>query len=249
LHKLYTLLICFLLISFLFGCVTTTNLSTETPPQSITEEKSGILFSSKSLGNGPLLLGSIEHLSGSIMEFTILYGLYFPLSGILVPDHEYRIGESTRWQIISEKFKESVFFERALLNEDDEGRNWWYFMVEGDGYKREYEFLIDETWSLLELRYYDNGSVQTYIPSVDEINNLSNGPVLYENFIKNRENITVEAGTFFADHIVIDGGEYWTSRSVPGTFVKSIMKDVNSVTLSASLVEIKKDYKTKMNSY
>jgi len=257
LQRIFLLIICFLTGSFLISCVTTSEglVHEETVPEpeekkeEVSLEKNDIIFSSRDLATGPLLLGSKEHMSGPVVEFSILYSLYFPLSGILTDDHQYDVSQGTRWQINSEKFEESVFFERALLNEDSEGRSWWYFMVEGDGFRREYEFLLDEKWSLMEMHYFADNFVMHYTPSVDENRDLSNGSVPYDDFHSGREKISVEAGEFQSDHIVLESSEHWTNKTVPGSFVKSILLENEEIILTASVVEIKKDYHTIMNSY
>jgi hypothetical protein len=212
-------------------------------------EKKGIIFSSRQMTDGPLLLGSKEHMSGPVVEFSILYSLCFPLSGIVTYEDTYKESEGTRWQILSVEFDESVYFERALLSEDDDGNRWWYLLVEGDGYRREFEFLLDPLWTLVEMRYFDQGAVKVYYPSVDENKDLSNGSILYNEFKTGKESIRTASGVFLSDRIVMGSHEYWLNNGVTGSFVQSMLKEDNEIIVTASLLEEKKKYKTRMDSY
>ena len=253
------LIFCFLTGLLLIGCVTTadnTN-SSVTYSDSAQEEqnsdndgnKKGILYASRGFSDGPLLLGSNEYLSGPIAEFSILYSIYFPLSGILLSDHEYSVPSGTRWQVESQKLVEDVFFERALLSEDDEGNSWWYFKVEGDGFEREYEFLIDADWKLMEMRFSINGQIHSYVPSVDELNNLSNGSIVYGDFKTGKEVLAVPTDSYNADHIVLESSEHWMSSKITGNFIKSVLKDEENIILIATVIEEKEDYETIYKSY
>lgn len=259
------LVFCFFTSFVLISCVTTSgnNNDVSDTSENIAEdnmvegnsdtdldfEKTGIIYSSRKLTDGPFLLGSKEYLTGPVSEFSILYTLYFPLSGILIDDNEYRISEGTRWQVVSDKLVQDLYFERALLNEDNDGKSWWYFKVEGDGFEREYEFLLDGDWRLLEMRYSLDGQIKNYVPSVDEVNNLSNGSVNYDAFKVGRENVNTKLGIFSADHIRIDSSEFWMSSKVEGNFVKSLKKENNLVILTASIIEEKEGYVTLFDSY
>lgn len=258
------LLICFFSGIIMISCVTTTENSSDvvTSSEKIqsqtsetlnnpgdSENKTGVIYNSRSLSDGPLLLGSKEYLSGPVAEFSVLYTIYFPLTGILIPDSEYRVSFGTRWQAESEKLVEDVFIERALLSEDDEGKSWWFFKVAGDGFEREYEFLVDRDWELMEMRYSVGSEVFSYIPPVDEIKNLSNGSLVYRDFKTGKEKITTPADSFYADHIILDSSEYWMTSKVTGNFVRAQLKEDQHVVLTASLLEEIKGYKTKFNSY
>jgi len=260
LRKIFGFVLCFITGFFFISCVTTEENTGKTPLMKVAEEeiseksdvpaeKKGIIYSSRQMNDGPLLLGSKDHMSGPVVEFSILYSLYFPLSGILIPDNEYKISEGTRWQINSVKFEESVFFERALLSEDDHGNSWWYLLVEGDGYRREFEFMLDPGWTLQEMRYFDEGTIKTYYPSVDEVRDLSNGAVDYRGFKSGRETIKTDSGTYLTDHIFMESREYWMNNSVTGSFVQSVIKEDNEIVVTATLLEEKENYKTIMESF
>ncbi|MBI9099134.1 MAG: hypothetical protein JEY91_11685 [Spirochaetaceae bacterium] len=252
------LILCFFTGFFLISCVTTEQVAVQTEsvlpaePDEVRaepEEKKGIIYSSRVLTEGPLLLGSKEHMTAPVSEFSILYTLYFPLSGIVLTDSAYRETQGTRWKVESDLLVENVYFERALLSEDDEGRSWWYFSVEGDGFEREYEFLVDSDWRLMEMRYLLDGQVKSYAPSVDELNNLSNGSIDYGAFKRGSETVETPAGRYQADHIVLESEEFWMTDRVIGHFVQSLLKEDKSVILEASLIEEKKGYGTIFNSY
>jgi len=258
------LIFCFFTGFLLISCVTTTENKVDTVNSSdnsqeqtseavknstVSKSNSGVIYNSRVLSEGPLLLGSKEYLSGPVAEFSILYTIYFPLSGILIPDHDYSVSFGTRWQVESDKLVQDVFFERALLSEDDEGKSWWYFKVEGDGFEREYEFLIDADWKLIEMRFFMDGQFNSYIPSIDELNNLSNGSIVYADFKTGKENVQIPYGSYNADHIVFESSEHWMSSKVTGAFVKSVLKEDDEIILSASVIEEKEGYETILESY
>ena len=142
-----------------------------------------------------------------------------------------------------------MYFERALLSEDDEGKSWWYFKIEGDGFLREFEFLLDQAWNLQEMRYLDNDSIKSYIPSVDELSNLSNGVIQYDDYKRGQENIETSVGSFKADHIQSETFEHWINNGVTGKFLKSLILLDGEIVLTASLTEEKENYNTVFNSY
>lgn len=264
-RNLFILVFCFFTGFLLISCVTNRDIISNTdivsekvdepdspgdsPVPAKPTQKRGIIYNSRSLSEGPLLLGSTEYLEGSVSEFSILYTIYFPMSGILIPDHKYNVSSGTRWKAVSDKLVQDVYFERALLNEDDEGKSWWYFKVEGDGYVREFEFLLDAEWKLMEMRYFLDGKEKSYIPSVDELNNLSNGVISYSDYKEGRETVETDLGSFTADHIVIESSEFWMSSEVIGGFVKSLLKEDDKLIATATLVEEKEGYETIFHSY
>ncbi len=174
------LFLCFLLTN----CVTTEKINNIPEPaeqntiekpldnqeqiESNIEENKGLISVRVNNPEDPILLGTQENLVGPIAEFSTLYGLYFSIGGALSSNHGYARSEGISWTVESEISEETVLFERALLTDDDIGRSWWYFKVEGDDYTREYELLVENDFSLLELRYLQNGLVQSYIPFEDE---------------------------------------------------------------------------------
>lgn len=215
-----------------------------------TSDKSGIIYSSRSLADGPLILGSTEYMTGPIMEYSLLYTIYFPLSGIEPPLSHYEPGTGTRWQVESDELDGTVYFERALLSVDNEMKSWWFFKVEGDGFERIYEFLIDSEWTLLEMRYRDRDmSVSTYVPSVDEEKDLLGKPLDLDDMPFETVRMDTSEGERNIEHYTSETAEYWLDESVPGTLVRSLLKRDGEVLLQADLIEIKEDYETVLGSY
>jgi len=221
----------------------------ETEEESDRMEKSGILYSSMEIGEGPLLLGSKEYMSGPIVEFTILYSLYFPLSGIEPPFSGYKPGKGTRWQVDSNRLEETVFFERALLGRDDEEKSWWLFEVSGNGFERRYEFLVDRDWKLMEMRYLLDEEIKSYIPSVDENSNMS--VLLAEEEPSESEKVKIQTfrGEIVADHFFAGETEFWKARRVTGNYLQSRKGKEEELILSASLLEEKEGYEGKFGTY
>ncbi len=268
---------------FFFSCVTTGNTTRENIPEEIenenqvsesenievkedvedsatmdiadeTEDKHGFINIKERNANGPLLLGTTGDMNEATVEFAIMYNLYIPMSGIISEDHGYKRSEGTRWRVFSEKDGE-VFFEKALLMEGDNGRSWWYFKVDGEGFYREYEFLLENDYSLLELRYVEDGIIKRYIPFVDDNEICSIREINYSDYYTGKERIKTELGSYNADHIIIESDEtgeseeYWTARNIPGKFIQAIYKKEDISIFIASLIEVKKEYDTKMESY
>ena len=87
-QKIKVLLLCVSMGFILISCVTTVentedsilqeNRAEDTVKETVAEdsdkskEKNGIIYNSRELAEGPLLLGSTEHLEGPIVEFNIL---------------------------------------------------------------------------------------------------------------------------------------------------------------------------------
>ncbi|MBB6482676.1 hypothetical protein [Spirochaeta isovalerica] len=210
---------------------------------------SGIIYSSLDLSEGPLLLGSTEYMNGPVVEFSILYTVYFALSGIDPPLSGYNPGKGTRWQVDSNKLNETVYFERALLSRDDEEKSWWFFQVEGNGFERTYEFLVNKEWKLLEMRYSTDSSVESYKPTVDENSNLYIILSKYE--LSGPEKVKVETplGDFQADYYSAEGVEVWKVRRVTGSYIKTHFGDDSETNMTATLLEEKNGYETQFNSY
>lgn len=245
------------LLVLLSGCVTTDsgtveNTETEAVDDTKAEEdkaSDGIIYGSRALAEGPLLLGSIEHLTGPVMEFSLLFSIYFPLSGIVPPYSFYEPGDGTRWQIESEQLKEPVFFERALLSYDDEEKSWWYMKVEGDGFVREYEFLVDKEWQLQEMRYNEGDRVISYVPSVEGDSDLSGGPLDFDQMESESVSLETALGELQTDYLSSDSKEFWKSRKVTGQFVQALYRGEGEIILEASIIEEKSGYETIMSSY
>lgn len=212
-------------------------------------EKPGVIYSARSLSDGPLLLGTGESLSGPVSEFLLLFSDYFPLSGIEPPFSSYKEGEGTKWQVESDILDETVYFERALLSSDKNGDSWWYFKVEGDGFEREFEFLLDSQWILMEMRYRKDGSIFSYFPSVDENSDLASTAVDPGELIASKERIETAVGSLAADHYGSESGDVWVSSGVPGGFVRTVLKKDGNVILVANILEEKKGYETVLDSY
>ncbi|MBN2659578.1 MAG: hypothetical protein JXR86_21145 [Spirochaetales bacterium] len=233
------------------------SVSRESAGPAVTEEsngqadllsETGIIYSALDRGVGPLLLGSTDYMNGPVVEFSILFSIYFPLSGIEPPFSGYSPGEGTRWQVDCDRLEESVYFERALLSRDDEDKSWWFFKIEGSGFERSYEFLVDKDWRLLEMRYLSGNAVESYRPSVDENNNLA--MTLTDGEISGPEKMKLQVplGDFQADFYSGAGGEFWKSRRVTGSYLK-FHRENEELSLTASLIEEKKGYKTTLFSY
>lgn len=219
------------------------------PPEPAPEESQGIIYSTKALTDGPHLLGSKEHMTGPIMEFSLLFSTYFPMSVVEPPLSFYQEGKGTRWVVRSKKLEEEVYFERALLSYDDEEKSWWFFKVEGDGFSRQYEFLVNENWQLLEMRYRTGNSIESFVPTVDSESDMRRGLDHIQDMEISKEELVTELGVFETEHLFSAGREYWTSDEITGRYLKSLIKKEGEIFLEAVLVEEKDGYSTVMESY
>lgn len=225
------------------------NITDQDSQSVIGKEEPGDLYSPWELTDEPLVLGSTESLEGPIMEFSHLFSLYFPLSGIEPPYKGYKPGEGTRWQVESEQSEEIVYFERALLSIDDKDNSWWQFSLEGNGYDRSFEFLVDPDWVLLEMRYMSGTDVKVYKPSVDDEKNLLVQYLDRDSIKSERVSLETPIGKYFTDFYSFGNVKIWTSKTVIGNYLRMEVQFDEDLMLTAFLIEEKKNYKSVLGSH
>ncbi len=197
-----------------------------------------------------------------LSQFYSLYWLAFYPGGFGFTDSSFKEGVGTRWQITTKDKDntDSITVERALLKNNIDGTSWWkaVFLVDDD--RLVYEFLIDKDYNLLKLRFrdLDSGELMEYNEATMEgwtavpVNMVTEAD--YAEWNKGKEKVTVKAGSYNADHLVIkdteDGYtyEWWLFAGVPGGLVKFLHSDEDGE-YKGELIEITKGNTTELSSY
>lgn len=205
-----------------------------------------------------------------MIEFTIFYASYFFLGGYGFGDENFKNGEGVTWKVSTGSGEDEITVTRALLKRVDNGAAWWSISAIIDGEDRVYEMLLEDDYDILKIRYINSetGLIEEIIPeqseeseeagSEDEIETMS--PEFYAQYSVGEEKVKTKAGSFKADHIVIEDKnveegyhikyEYWLSDKVPGGSVKYIYANITeNETISGEVIDIRGGYKTQMDSY
>jgi len=221
------------------------------------------------------------------MVASLVYAQVFFAGGYAGGYENFKEGEGGTWEVTArdEDGAERFEIERALLRRTAEGNTWWllrYASEDEDEEELLAEALLDEELSILKFRYRDpeSGSIREWIPEEEdteqaeteeeefsEIDNQAYYRDDYADHSLGKEQLTVPAGRFNAEHILIediyveeneDGTEesyrvsyeWWLAPQVPGKMVKYIWRDeTDGFSLTGELLAYKKGYTTQLGSY
>ena len=219
--------------------------------------------------------GSVN-LSGQIalspqLNFYIMYGVTALFQAYGKGAH-YKVGQGTVWnaKTTSSDSTMSTTFEQALLKDNADGSQWWRLKVTSEGTTYLYEYLAKSDGTIEKVRYKDptTGEIKEFVPDQSKeqqqpepaaaaqanASNAANGDKV--KITKDRQTVTVGAGTFQAEHTTyIDSTrnyrqEVWTSNKVPGALVKYKNEDLSSKdTSQGELVKIESGVTTVLSSY
>lgn len=226
-------------------------------------------------------LGALED---SVLA-TIIYTQVFYAGGYAYGYDSFEEGEGVVWDIRSsaDQEEDTLRVERALLKRTAEGSSWWFLKYSAEGEDPFVsEALIGEEYELLKFRYRDpeTGDIREWIPEQEESAEESadeseeemgeEEPDFYrggyEEFNRGRESITVPAGTYQAEHILIEESftveeegtsevyiliyEWWISDQVPGEIVRYEWTNTQDESaLTGELVAHNRGYRTQLDSY
>jgi uncharacterized protein YceK len=220
---------------------------------------------------------------------SIVYTQVFFAGGYGAGYGDFEEGEGVAWDVTfaDADGSETIRIERALLKDNADGTGWWLLRYAAEG-EEEFssEALIDGDYELLAFRYRDpeTDTIREWIPEeaegdetassddddaedVDEVAAVGFYDGSYEEFFVGTESVRVPAGTYQADHILIEdtyiveeeGGEtesyqvryeWWISREVPGELVRYIWANTSDdTTLSGELVSHRMGYTTQLDSF
>jgi uncharacterized protein YceK len=224
---------------------------------------------------------------------SLIYTQVFFAGGYGAGYGDFAEGEGVAWDVTfsDAEDSETIRIERALLKDNADGTGWWLLRYSADG-EDEFlsEALIDGDYQLLAFRYMDpeTDTIREWIPEEvegdemtssdeDDAEDEGDGPDemaavgfydgSYEEYLVGTESVRVPAGTYQADHILIEdtyiveeeGGEtasyqvryeWWISREVPGELVRYIWANTSDDTsLSGELVSHRMGYTTQLASF
>ena len=194
------------------------------------------------------------------MQFFGVYAMAVAFGGYGFQEN-YQEGHGTTWQITSGG-EDAIPIERALLKQYSDGRQWWQLIYSSGDDELIYEFLTGPDHSLIKLRFRDPDSsdILEYIPDEAETGGETKSSYQeltdqdYSGFIVGKEKIRVKAGTYAADHIVIDNQgqrwEWWASDKVPNGVVKySGTNKTEGTLIEGELINLRGGYKSKLGSF
>ena len=199
------------------------------------------------------------------IEFYMFYASYYLIGGYGFGDDNFREGEGVTWMIRTTPEGDEAVVKRALLKKVSNGSSWWLLSVVMDGEERFYELLTDQDAGILKVRYRnpESSTVEEFTPSQSGESGERQGtidPADYSNYSKGIEKVKTKAGSFKAEHLVIEdvnkqGGnqnrsEYWITDKVPGHCVKYIfLNNSDNEGLSGEVIDIRGGYRTRLDSY
>ena len=182
---------------------------------------------------------SLRGLSPALMQMYVssIFSAFFYSGGYYFDYHDYEPGDWTRWEAIG--MDEGDEFEKALLKEEDDGKEWWQVSASGVREGETEEVILEALFSapdeagsrkLLRLRSLFPGDKEpAEVPVQEDAAAWYHDPVrvTQESLEAATEGIgpvTTPAGTFEARHVVyrdVRGiAEWWLSDEVPGGLVK-----------------------------
>ncbi len=192
------------------------------------------------------------------VEFYMFYASYFLIGGYGFGDDNFREGEGVTWMIKTTPEGDEAVVKRALLKNGSDGSSWWLLSVLLDGEETFYELLRDQDAGILKVRYRnpDTNSVEEITPGQSGASGAGQetmDPAEYRNYSRGVEKVKTKAGSFKAEHIVIEDQnsyEYWITDKVPGHCVKYIYQDkADNEGFSGEVIDIRGGYRTRLDSY
>jgi hypothetical protein len=216
---------------------------------------------------------------------SLIYSQVFFAGGYGAGYGDFEEGEGVAWDVTSrdDEGSETIRIERALLKRNADGSAWWLLRYSAEG-EDDFlsEALMSEDYDLLTFRYMDpeTDRIREWIPEQEEAEEESTDAEeteemaevgfyegSYGDYIVGTESVKVPAGTYMADHILIEDiyvaeeegdesesyevrYEWWITDEVPGELVKYIWANTSDGTsLSGVLVSNKKGYTTQLSSF
>jgi hypothetical protein len=171
--------------------------------------------------------------------FQIVYAQTTFFTAGYAPTSDYRPGEGVRWLLTwreEDGAEDSIETEHALLSRGSDGE-WWYISLSNEDYRIEYEFLIDQSDTVVRLRYRDSDMTATREADVSVPFSTGMYAVMEEDAAEagydvtvDTVDVTVPAGSWIAERITMMGTDttsgqrvdvtWWRVEAVPGDTVR-----------------------------
>jgi len=228
---------------------------------------------------GQMLMGAtgMTAMQDYMIAMTVYANAFFA-GGYAYGYDDFAEGEGVVWRIVTHDSGESseMTVERALLKQEADGA-WWMLAYESDGDRFMSEAFIGPDYELLVFRYEDpdqkqirewraeeTGDQKTVERTETESTGEESQPEFfagdYGAYVVGTETVSVRGGRFSAEHIKIaepyaDGSgelayEWWLAEDAPGRLVKYDWSDsAQDSGITGELVEIRRDYRTRLGSY
>lgn len=220
---------------------------------------------------GMSVLGKMAAMQ-QLVAFNFVYLQVIFIGGFDPGFDDFSEGEGITWKISSGTTDEDTFTaERALLKRNPDGTSWWFLGYGDKEQSLDYEILMDTDYAPLQLRWKDpdSGNIAEHTFTRDEEQSVSSADqsTVYsedtaDEISRGTERVTVEAGTYSAEHLVYeftdpntsDTLEYhwWVASEVPGDLVKYRYVSTSGGdqdTLNGELVDVHRGYTTRFGSY
>ncbi len=195
-----------------------------------------------------------------LAQFYSIYWYSFYAGGFYFDDSNYKEGQGTSWKLSSGNGKDELVVKKALLKLNSDGSRWWQVKYSSGSDELVYEFLIDNEYKLLKIRFLDedSGKVREYITTEDDFRAYNSTDMReitksdYKEWDKGTIEIKTEAGKFTADHLKYEEDkvsyEWWISEEVPGEMIKYEWKD-SEETMTGELINITSGNKSELGSF
>jgi Prokaryotic membrane lipoprotein lipid attachment site len=196
------------------------------------------------------------------LQFSLYYASYFFLGGYGFGDDNFRDGEGIKWSISTNTETDEIIVTRARLKTLGNGSAWWFFSTEVNGEEIFYEMLIKNDYDLVKVRYLNSntGAFDEFIPEGADSDDSDTVETLdtdvYNRFKVGSESIRTKAGSFKADHIVLEEKgaefkyEYWIADRAPGHIVKYRYENTaENQVMTGEIIDIRGGYRTRLDSY
>ncbi len=226
--------------------------------------------------NNELSTGLSNAMTSPKLNFYVLYAITGVFAAYSPQGATYKQGQGTVWKITDTNggTTNTSTIERALLKKDSDGTEWWRLSVTSSDGNFLYEYLVEPDQTIDKVRYKDpdTGKIEEFVPDKSKEQQSqqqqppaqasgtgSNGSSSNGDQVtvkKDRQTITVEAGTFNTEHVTyVDKtanyrDESWTSNEVPGGLVKYV--DTNTETNDVNkgeLTKVESGIGTVLNSF
>ena len=197
-----------------------------------------------------------------LSQFYSIYWYSFYAGGFYFDDSNYKEGQGTEWKLSSSGDNDELIISKDLLKVNEDASRWWKIKYTSGSDAIVYEFLIDEDYNILKLRFHDSdsGEVREYIPTPEELESYSMADMReisesdYKEWNKGKVSLKTDAGKFETTHLLFEESaagysyEWWISDTVPGRMVKFQWKSSED-SMTGELIKITSNNKSELGAF